>query len=75
MNSVNSSSTANSNAVISAKPPEKERDGNVLQTCKNQLSAVDLISNIKLEMILGEFAINAWTVGRQGNTEEMPLGT
>lgn len=40
-------------------PLEKERAGNVFQTCKNQLSAVDLIGNIKLEMILGEITINA----------------
>lgn len=63
MNSVYSSSTANSDDAIYAKPPEKERDENVFQTCKNQFSAVDLISNIKLEIIFGEIAINAWTVG------------
>lgn len=40
-------------------PLEKERDGNVFQTCKNQLFAVDLIGNIKLETIFGEIAINA----------------
>jgi len=72
--SVNSSSTVNYSGYVCAKPLEKKRDGNVLQSCKNQISAVDVVCNITQEWFLRNLQSVQELWGRQGNLKEMPLG-